>query len=507
MSDSVSVLRVMTFRFFVNFSCGSDEDIQGLLLQRSFFDVFASHLSSSSSCLRHEAALFASNISAGISSQACTLLRPMCVFALCHIAQADTHSAQCHALRALRNVGLLGKEAAGVIVEAGCVEAVAQILKRGRHRSVVCEAMDLLWVLLGQWEKKDNEEEEEKGKEEEGREEEEVRGREGRGIADRGRLQSESDGNEEWKRYHREFNEKEKLLSKAEELIWRRRMSSSWSVMRDAFLEQQQQENKAAEMWKLKRVKSLFCQWRRSIQERKDRKTHNMQIVALSQRLADIRLVHWVFFAWHSAHKERSEVCLRWKAAEQKKERLAPRNFFFRSRVSYLEKEKIRAEGIKEELSRLTSAMEEANIAALPRSQSTNAQEPFAGVPFAEEKGKQLDAEPLAEEDTIHSGHSLRITHFAAARTLSLSSLPVLFQQQIGNSALVDQIHRLATENASLILQLKECDEHIADLERALAEALVKRRQIASASSRSKQNWKSKWRRLCRSSWRSKWNG
>ncbi|KAH7829160.1 uncharacterized protein MONOS_11160 [Monocercomonoides exilis] len=171
MSDSVSVLRVMAFRFFVNFSCGSDEDIQRLLLQPSFFAVFASHLSSSSSCLHHEAALLACNIGAGTSSQACTLLRPRCVFALCHIAQADAHSAQCHALRALRNVGLLGKEAAGVIVEAGCVEAVAQILKRGRYRSVVCEAMDLLWVLLGQCEKKDNEEEEEGGKGEEGEKE------------------------------------------------------------------------------------------------------------------------------------------------------------------------------------------------------------------------------------------------------------------------------------------------------------------------------------------------
>ncbi|KAH7815075.1 uncharacterized protein MONOS_15173 [Monocercomonoides exilis] len=379
----------MAFRFFVNFSCGSEEDIQGLLLQPSFFDVFASYLSSSSSCLRHEAALLACNISAGTSSQACTLLRPRCVFALCHIAQADTHSAQCHALRALRNVGLLGKEAAGVIVEAGCIEAVTQILKRGRHRSVVCEAMDLLWVLLGQCEKKDNEEEEEKGKEEEGREEEEVRGREGRGIADRGR-----------------------------------------------------------------------------------------------QRLADIRLVRWVFFAWHSAHKERSEVCLRWKAAEQKKERLAPRNFFFRSRVSYLEKEKTRAEGIKEELSRLTSAMAEVNIAASPRSQSTNAQEPFAGVPFAEEKGKQLDAEPLAEEDTIHSGHSLRITHFAAAQTLSL------FQQQSCNSALVDQIRSLAAENASLILLLKECDEHIADLDRALAEVLVKQESLQAQAAEAKADIK-----------------
>ncbi|KAH7829078.1 uncharacterized protein MONOS_10448 [Monocercomonoides exilis] len=179
MSDSVSVLRVMAFRFFVNFSCGSDEDIQRLLLQPSFFDVFALHLSSSSSCLRREAALLACNIGAGTSSQACTLLRPRCVFALCHIARADIHSAQCHALRALRNVGLLGKEAAGVVVEAGCVEAVAQILKRGRHRSVVCEAMDLLWVLLGQWEKKDNEEEEEKGKEEGEGEGEEGRKEEG----------------------------------------------------------------------------------------------------------------------------------------------------------------------------------------------------------------------------------------------------------------------------------------------------------------------------------------
>ncbi|KAH7829148.1 uncharacterized protein MONOS_10629 [Monocercomonoides exilis] len=171
MSDSVSVLRVMAFRFFVNFSCGSDEDIQRLLLQPSFFAVFASHLSSSSSCLRHETALLACNIGAGTSSQACTLLWPRCVFTLCHIAQADAHSAQCHALRALRNVGLLGKEAAGVIVEAGCVEAVAQILKRGRYRSVVCEAIDLLWVLLGQWEKKDNEEEEEGEKGEEGEKE------------------------------------------------------------------------------------------------------------------------------------------------------------------------------------------------------------------------------------------------------------------------------------------------------------------------------------------------
>ncbi|KAH7825900.1 uncharacterized protein MONOS_3073 [Monocercomonoides exilis] len=161
MSDSVSVLRVMAFRFFVNFSCGSDEDIQRLLLQPSFFDVFASHLSSSSSCLRHEAALLACNIGAGTSSQACTLLRPRCAFALCHIAQAGTHYTLCHALRALRNMWLLGKEAAGVIEEAASIEAVAQILKRGRYRSVMCEAMDLLWVLLGQCEKKDNEEEDE----------------------------------------------------------------------------------------------------------------------------------------------------------------------------------------------------------------------------------------------------------------------------------------------------------------------------------------------------------
>ncbi|KAH7818342.1 uncharacterized protein MONOS_5908 [Monocercomonoides exilis] len=177
MSDYVSVLRVMAFRVFVNFSCGSDEDIQRLLLQPSFFDVFASHLSSSSSCLRHEAALLACNISAGTSSQACTLLRPRCVFALCHITHTDTHSAQCHALRALsalRNVGLLGKEAAGVIVEAASIEAVVQILKRGRYRSVLCYAMGMLFVQMEEKKKvkeKEKEKEEKKKKSEEEKEE------------------------------------------------------------------------------------------------------------------------------------------------------------------------------------------------------------------------------------------------------------------------------------------------------------------------------------------------
>ncbi|KAH7827068.1 uncharacterized protein MONOS_6603 [Monocercomonoides exilis] len=232
--------------------------------------------------------------------------------------------------------------------------------------------------------------------------------------------------------------------------------------------------------------------------------------VKAMQRLADIRLVHWVFFAWHSAHKERNEVCLRWKIAEQRKERQAPRNFFFRSRVSYLEKEKNRAEGIKEEL---TSAMAEANIAASPRSQSTNAQEPFAGVPFAEEKGKQLDAEPLGgggydslrtftANNTVRTNMPQSASHpttlqtpsaspsLAAAQTLSLPSLPVLFQQQSGNSALVDQIHRLAAENASLILQLKECDEHIADLERALAEVLVKQESLQAQAAEAKADIK-----------------
>ncbi|KAH7818343.1 uncharacterized protein MONOS_5909 [Monocercomonoides exilis] len=231
------------------------------------------------------------------------------------------------------------------------------------------------------------------------------------------------------------------------------------------------------------------------------------------QRLADIRLVHWVFFAWHSAHKERSEECLRWKAAEQKKKRLAPRNFFFRSRVSYLEKEKIRAEGIKEELSQMTSVTAEANIAASPRSQSTNTQEPFSGVPFAEEKGKQLDAEPLGgggydslrtftANNTVRTNMPQSASHpttlqtpsaspsLTAAQTLSLSSLPVLFQQQSGNSALVDQIHRLSAENASLILQLKECDEHIADLERALAEVLVKQESLQAQAAEAKADIK-----------------
>ncbi|KAH7814737.1 uncharacterized protein MONOS_18434 [Monocercomonoides exilis] len=396
-SDSVSVLRVMAFRFFVNFSCGSEEDIQGLLLQPSFFDVFASYLSSSSSCLRHEAAL-ACNISAGTSSQACTLLRPRCLRPLPHRPGRHTQRPVPRAE---------GTEERGAAGEGGCggdcggrMYRVTQILKRGRHRSVVCEAMDLLWVLLGQCEKKDNEEEEEKGKEEEGREEEEVRGREGRGIADRG----------EEKKKEKEMKEKEEELDELKEAMDDERDRKNGEIA---------EQSKRTDL-EAPNVQQLECYAGR-----------------VSRTAA----------AGEQGSRDRSEVCLRWKAAEQKKERLAPRNFFFRSRVSYLEKEKTRAEGIKEELSRLTSAMAEVNIAASPRSQSTNAQEPFAG-------------------------------------TLSL------FQQQSCNSALVDQIRSLAAENASLILLLKECDEHIADLDRALAEVLVKQESLQAQAAEAKADIK-----------------